>query len=181
MIQSQFATPAAFANDPIEAKRRRREAKIEEHFFNNSFLKHVNGEKRRCGEIIFTETFPDYEVEKHTESEVKVFKSILNRIVGQDKEYPIVGKGKKFITALTERFKKELKFTVSEDSFIGNKLKNKDIGKVSCILVTYGPETCTFEGIYHVELMWYAEYLEKGNIVVRRIVHTYNSKTDKIN
>lgn len=135
---------------------------LEERFFNKTFTKNVNGGLRRCGEFIFKEPLTVGAVTSDLDDHMYAVKSALKRIIGQAQNLPLLGKSKKAVSVLCGKFRRDVLDILTETSPVGERLKSKDIHAVRAVFITYSPDPTGLEGVFHIELVWYADTIVDG-------------------
>lgn len=151
----------------------------EEDFFNRSFVKSINGNKVRCGELYIDETWDSDIFPFLEQNYVSLVSNILKRVISTDIPFPNYPSGGKAIRFMKGLFHNQFKGCVHPESTTGRMLKNRDICSIVCTIAISTPDPSAFEGAYAVEFHWTAKYYKGNELKTKPIIHCYNSQKDR--
>lgn len=147
----------------------------EERLFNEAFTMNVEGTRRRATAVIFTKADLHKSIGTLINQNTILVNSFLRRIISPRAPFFGHKNGKCAVTTLTQKFRNELKATLSEGKPGYKLLTEGEAYAVTCYFVATGPDSSTFEGTTNLELRWYAESLRDGKGHKRPIVHVFSS------
>lgn len=160
-------------------KRNRVVYSSEEHLFNRSTIKFVEGVRCRVTSLFFSSKNLEINIDALVNSNAIKINEFLKRVITPDAPFTGYSNGKRAIAGLTQLFKEQLKATLAEGKPGHRLLLNEEAYKVTCDIVSIGPDPYTYEGTNYIEFRWYAESVRDGKDRRRPIVHVYNSQVKK--